>query len=65
MHKSFEGTYFFPSVSRQFNFFIFPLLDSILNVYSHDGMGLPGFNQYYARINLSCSMTQHSDTGEA
>ena len=28
-------------------------------------MGLPGLNQYYARINLSCSWTQRSDAGEA
>ena len=28
-------------------------------------MGLPGLNQYLARIKLSCSKTQHSDAGEA
>ena len=26
---------------------------------------LPGLNQYYARINVSSSKTQHSDAGEA
>ena len=26
---------------------------------------LPGLNQYYARINVSCSRTQFSDVGEA
>ena len=29
------------------------------------GTGLPGLNQYYARINVSCSMTRRSDAGEA
>ena len=28
-------------------------------------MGLPGLNQYQARINVSCSRTQRSDAGEA
>ena len=28
-------------------------------------MDLPGLNQYQARINVSCSRTQHSDAGEA
>ena len=27
-------------------------------------MGVPGLNQYLARINVSCSRTQHSDAGE-
>ena len=27
--------------------------------------GLPWLNQYQARINVSCSMTQRSDAGEA
>ena len=27
-------------------------------------MGLPGLNQYKARINVSCSRTQRSDVGE-
>ena len=34
-------------------------------IFSYMGMGLPGLNQYYARINVFCSRTQHSDTGEA
>ena len=29
------------------------------------GTGLPGLNQYKARINVSFSRTQHSDAGEA
>ena len=29
------------------------------------GTGLPGLNQYLARINVSCSRTQGSDDGEA
>ena len=29
------------------------------------GMGLPGWNQYLARINVTFSRTQHSDAGEA
>ena len=32
---------------------------------SYVGTGLPGLNQYYARINVSCSRTQRSDPGEA
>ena len=33
--------------------------------FSYAGMGLPGLNQYIARINVSCSRTQRSDAGEA
>ena len=33
--------------------------------FSYVGTGLPGLNRYQARINVSCSRTQHSDTGEA
>ena len=33
--------------------------------FSYVGTGLPGLNQYYARINVSCSMTRRSDAGEA
>ena len=33
--------------------------------FSYAGTGLPGLNQYLARIDVSCSMTQHSDAGEA
>ena len=33
--------------------------------FSFVGTGLPGLNQYYARINVSCSRTQHSNAGEA
>ena len=33
--------------------------------FSYIGTGLPGLNQYYARINVSCSRPQHSDAGEA
>ena len=33
--------------------------------FSYVGMGLPGLNQYFARINVSRSRTQHSDAGEA
>ena len=29
------------------------------------GMGVPRLNQYFARINVSCSRTQRSDTSEA
>ena len=29
------------------------------------GAGLPALNQYLARINVSCSRTQHGDAGEA
>ena len=32
---------------------------------SYIGTGLPGLNQYWARINVSCSRTQHSDAGVA
>ena len=33
--------------------------------FSYVGTVLPGSNQYYARINVSCSRTQPTDTGEA
>ena len=33
--------------------------------FSYIGTGIPGLNQYYARINVSYSRTQHSDAGEA
>ena len=33
--------------------------------FSYVGMGLPGLNQYKARINVSCSWTQGSDASEA
>ena len=33
--------------------------------FSYAGTGLPGLNQYYARINVSFSRTQGSDAGEA
>ena len=33
--------------------------------FSYVGMGLPGMNQYYARINVSYSMTRRSDSDEA
>ena len=41
-------------------FFVFHQLS-----FSYVGMALPGFNQYKARINVSCSRTQGSDAGEA
>ena len=33
--------------------------------FSYVGTGLPGFNQYLAGINVSCSRTQRSDAGES
>ena len=33
--------------------------------FSYVGTGLPGLNQYYARITMSWSGTQRSDVGEA
>ena len=33
--------------------------------FSYIGTGLPGLNQYKARINVSCPRTQGSDAGEA
>ena len=45
------------------------LFDLILYVhqqsFSYAGTGLPGLNQYQARINVSCSRPQGSDAGEA
>ena len=32
---------------------------------SYVGTGFAGLNQYLARINISCSRTQHSEAGEA
>ena len=34
-------------------------------IFSYIGTGLPGLNQYLARINESCSRTQHCDASEA
>ena len=33
--------------------------------FSYVGTGFSGLNQYYARINVSCSMTQRSEADEA
>ena len=33
--------------------------------FSYVGTGLPGLNQYWERINVSCSRTQRSDSDEA
>ena len=33
--------------------------------FSYVGTGLPGLNQYYARINVPCSRTQCNDAGAA
>ena len=43
----------------------FTVFMSLSIIFSYVRMGLPGLNQYYARINVSCSRTQHSDVGEA
>ena len=46
---------------------LFVLFDLILYVqqsFSYVGTGLPGLNQYLARINVSCSRSQPSDAGE-
>ena len=37
------------------------ILDIPINNFSAVRTGLPGFKQYLARINVSCSRTQHSD----
>ena len=47
---------------------LFCLFDSLRpsqQSFSYVGTGLPGLNQYYARINVTCSMTRRSDAGEA
>ena len=49
-------------------FFVFVALrpkSTAMVIAGHVGMDLPGLNQYLARINVSCSRTQCSDTGEA
>ena len=49
-------------------FILFVWLDSLRpcqQSFSYVGTGLPGLNQYYARINASYSMTRRSDAGEA
>ena len=33
--------------------------------FSYLWTGLPGLNQYYAKINVSCSRPQRSDAGKA
>ena len=40
-------------------------LHSSQKFFSYVGTGLPGLNQYLARINVSFSKTRHSDAGEA
>ena len=49
---------------------LFCLFDLILfcpsqQSFSYAGTGLPGLNQYFAKIKVSCSMTRRSDDGEA
>ena len=46
-------------------FVLFYSLRPSQQFFSHVGAGLPVFNQYYARINVSCLRTQHNDAGEA
>ena len=49
-------------------FILFVWFDSLRpcqQSFSYVGTGLPGLNQYYARINVSYSMTRRSDAGEA
>ena len=49
-------------------YFFFVWFDSLRpsqQVCSYIGTGLPGSNQYLARINVFCSRTQHSNAGEA
>ena len=33
--------------------------------FSYVRTGIPGWNQYYARVNVSCSRTQSCDPGDA
>ena len=47
------------------NLILFYSLHPSQQSFSYIGMVLPGLNQYLARINVSCSRTQRSDTGEA
>ena len=44
---------------------LFDSLRTSQQFFSYIRMGLPGLNQYLARINVSCSGTQHSDADEA
>ena len=37
----------------------------VSNFFSYIWTGLPGLNQYYASLNLSCSRTQHSESNES
>ena len=49
----------------QLCFVRFDSLHTSQQLFSYVGMGLPGLNQYSARINVSCSRTQHNDAVEA
>ena len=46
-------------------FVCFDSLRPINKFYSYKGTGLPELNEYYARINVSCSKTHGSDAVEA
>ena len=46
-------------------FCLFDFLRPSQQSFSYVGMGIPGLNQYSARINVSCPRTQHSGGGKA
>ena len=61
------GIYFRNWIKRNI-LVIFVCFDSLCpsqEFFSYVGTGLPGLNQYSARIKVSCSRTQHSVAGEA
>ena len=46
-------------------FVSFDSLNFSQQFFSYVRTGFPGMKQYLARINVSCSSTQHNDAGEA
>ena len=53
---------------KSVKFCLFVWFDSLRHsqqFFSYAGTCLPGLNQYKARINVSCTSTEHSDPGEA
>ena len=68
-HEDIKGSilqYFSPSLSYHLSLlFDLILYVPVIKFSVHVGTGLPGLNQCYARINMSCTRTQHSDASEA
>ena len=51
--------------SKEYDIVFYLVFTSHQQSFSYVGTGLPGLNQYLARINVSCSRTQRSKADEA